>query len=111
MISRAMAQHYSWGTHCDGWHLVRLPDMSVIQERVPPGGAECRHYHECARQFFFVLAGSLTIEWERETVLLGPGQGCEIAPRVPHQVRNNGDQDADFQVVSCPPSHGDRWPA
>lgn len=34
------AEHYLWGTHCEGWHLVRAPELSVIQERVPPGECE-----------------------------------------------------------------------
>jgi hypothetical protein len=47
------AQHYIWGGNYDGWHLVRAADLSVIQERVPPGGRETRHVHARARQFFF----------------------------------------------------------
>jgi mannose-6-phosphate isomerase-like protein (cupin superfamily) len=111
MISRATAEHYSWGTECDGWHLVRQAERSVIEEQMPPGAAEIQHYHVSARQFFFVLAGTLTIEREPEVVILCTGQGCEIPPPVPHQVRNDGNEGAEFLVVSCPPSHGDRFSA
>jgi len=56
------AEHYIWGDVCHGWRLLSQPDLSVIQERVPPGGAETRHYHTNARQFFFVLSGTATME-------------------------------------------------
>jgi hypothetical protein len=35
-ISTGTAPHYAWGAKCDGWHLVRSADLSVIQERMPP---------------------------------------------------------------------------
>lgn len=34
------ADHYVWGEVCDGWHLLRRKDLSVIQERVPAGRAQ-----------------------------------------------------------------------
>lgn len=49
------AEHYIWGAHCEGWHLVKTDDLSIIQERMPPGTAEKRHYHQHAQQFFFIL--------------------------------------------------------
>jgi mannose-6-phosphate isomerase-like protein (cupin superfamily) len=51
------AEHYTWGDVCDGWHLLKRDDMSVIQECVPVGAAEIMHYHNRARQFFYVLQG------------------------------------------------------
>ena len=41
----------------------------------------------------------------------GPREGLEVAPGAAHQVRNVGPADAEFVVVSQPPSHGDRTPA
>jgi quercetin dioxygenase-like cupin family protein len=58
-ISIGTAQHYTWGGKCDGWHLVRSADLSVIQERMPPGTVKVGHRHERARQFFYVLEGAL----------------------------------------------------
>jgi mannose-6-phosphate isomerase-like protein (cupin superfamily) len=110
-ISNVNAAHYSWGlaeNPCDGWHLVRTPELSVILERMPPGASEVRHHHERARQFFFVLEGELTIAIEREDFALGPQQGIEVAPTIPHQVFNRSSQDVRFLVISQPPSHGDR---
>jgi mannose-6-phosphate isomerase-like protein (cupin superfamily) len=110
-ISAATAEHYAWGDGCDGWHLVRAPGLSVIQERMPPDAAEVRHRHSVSRQFFYVLAGRLRIEVEGTVHVLGPREGLEVAPGLAHEVRNDGHEPADFLVVSQPPSRGDRAPA
>jgi hypothetical protein len=48
-ISTKSAEHYKWGgpqgTACDGWHLVRTPELSIIEELMPPGATEARHSH------------------------------------------------------------------
>jgi quercetin dioxygenase-like cupin family protein len=106
--SRSVAEHYRWGESCEGWHLVRTDALSVIEERMPPGTREARHRHAAARQFFYVLAGVLTLEVDGARHFLVPRTGIEIAPGVAHQAFNEGDTDAEFLVVSTPPSHGDR---
>jgi mannose-6-phosphate isomerase-like protein (cupin superfamily) len=75
---------------------------------MPPGTAEARHYHAAARQFFFVLSGTATMELEGNLLTLHPQQGIEVPPGMPHQMRNDSDADVEFLVVSQPPSHGDR---
>ena len=107
-ISTTSAEHYTWGAGCDGWHLVRTENLSVIQERMPPGTSEVRHRHLRARQFFYVLSGQLEVEVEGTTHRLEDGMGLEIAPGAMHQVRNHGTGDVMFLVISQPPSHGDR---
>jgi len=107
-ISRATAEHYVWGEGCDGWHLVQTPALSVIQERMPPGTTEVRHFHSRARQFFYVLGGRALFELEGQRHALGPGEGLEVPPGAPHQIRNAAQADLEFLVVSQPPSHGDR---
>ena len=106
--SRSSADLYRWGDHCDGWHLVRDDALSVIEERMPPGSREARHRHAAARQFFFVLAGVLTLEVDGARHRLMARSGLEIAPGIPHQAINEHDTDVEFLVVSIPPSHGDR---
>ena len=108
MIDRRTAQHYAWGSGCDGWHLVQTPTLSVIEERMPPGTAEVRHYHQKANQFFYVLRGTLSMEVGENEFELSPGQGVHVTAGEPHQVRNRAATDAEFLVVSNPPSHGDR---
>jgi mannose-6-phosphate isomerase-like protein (cupin superfamily) len=108
VINKDSAEHYTWGDVCEGWHLVRSEGLSVIQERMPPGASEVRHVHTRARQFFFVLAGAMTIEVAGEREELAAGDGVEIGPGVPHQVFNSSDRDVEFLVISQPPAQGDR---
>ena len=110
MISKHGAEHYGWGKGCDGWHLVKADNLSVIHERMPPGTAEERHQHRASRQFFFVLSGELVLETAGRREALRAHEGSEVAPGEPHQVSNRSDAAAEFLVVSQPPSHGDRTP-
>ena len=107
-VSRDSAEHYTWGEACDGWHLVRSEPLSVIEERMPSGTAERRHFHQDAQQFFYVLAGELSLEVDGVEVLLKTGCGLRILPGQRHQALNRSAEDARFLVVSQPPSHGDR---
>ena len=109
-ISIANAAQYQWGESCDGWHLVRAPELSVIEERMPAGTSEVRHLHQRARQFFYVLAGTAVLEVDGSEHALQQGQGLEIPPGVPHRIWNRTAQELRFLVVSQPPSHGDRLP-
>lgn len=107
-VSRENAEHYRWGDDCDGWHLVKDPELSVIEELIPPGAAEVRHHHERAQQFFYVLSGEILMEIEGEMTLISAGCGIRILPGTKHQVRNPSSSAVRFLVVSQPPSHGDR---
>ncbi len=118
VISTNNAEHYTWpseirpsaidATQCDSWHLHRSDALSVIEERMPPGTAEQRHMHQRTTQFFYVLAGELTIELNGEEHRLAPFTGLSVPAQTPHQVVNHGSEDARFLVISQPPSHGDR---
>jgi mannose-6-phosphate isomerase-like protein (cupin superfamily) len=107
-ISIENAEHYVWGEACDGWHLLKRDDMSVIQERVPAGAAEVMHCHEVARQFFYILEGEGTMVFEGHEVILSKGQGLEIPPQVKHQFQNRSNADVHFLVISIPTTRGDR---
>ncbi|NYF78487.1 cupin domain-containing protein [Granulicella arctica] len=108
IISPANAEHYTWGNHCDGWFLVRTPELNIIEERLPPGTGETRHHHDRARQFFYVLEGELTMEIEYHDFILKASEGIEIAPGQVHQAANRSHADLRILVTSQPPSHGDR---
>jgi mannose-6-phosphate isomerase-like protein (cupin superfamily) len=82
--------------------------MSLIQERVPPGGAEVMHYHNVARQFFYILEGEGTMVFEDHKVVLQRGEGLEIPPQVKHQLKNQSNADVHFLVMSVPSTRGDR---
>ena len=110
-VSIDNVRHYDWGEGNDGWHLLQSESLSIIQERVPPGGAETRHYHRRAEQFFFVLSGVVTIEVNGELQELATQQGLHVPAGALHGLSNRGQTDCWFIVVSTPPSHGDRVPA
>jgi mannose-6-phosphate isomerase-like protein (cupin superfamily) len=108
LISVENAEHYVWGEVCDGWYLLKRQDMSIIQERVPAGGAEVIHYHNMARQFFYILEGEGTMVFDGQEIVLQKGQGMEIPPQARHQFLNRSDADVHFLVISVPSTRGDR---
>lgn len=108
VISKENAEHYIWGGICDGWHLVKQDDLSVIHERMPSGTSEVRHFHNKSRQFFFVLTGTATLEVDGERYNIESFQGIEVPPGITHQMINQSQHDVEFIVVSQPMSHGDR---
>ena len=108
VIDTSNAEHYLWGTGCDGWHLVKQDDFSVITERVPAGECEQRHFHIHSRQFFYILVGEAVMEVDGERLTLQARQGVEIPPRVAHQFCNESNSEVLFLVMSVPKSHGDR---
>jgi mannose-6-phosphate isomerase-like protein (cupin superfamily) len=112
IVSRQTASRYKWGgpheDNCDGWHLVRTPDLSIIEEFMPPGTSELRHHHVRSRQFFYVLQGELTLEVEQHSFILQAGEGLEVSPGQAHQAYNRSENPVRILVTSQPPSHGDR---
>ncbi len=106
--SKHTAEHYTWGAGCDGWHLLKSEQLSVIQEAMPPHTAEVAHSHRQSRQFFYVLSGALSIELADGSMRLSVGEGLHIAPGEIHRVMNSAETPAQFLVISAPPSHGDR---
>lgn len=107
-VSFETSEHYVWGTVCDGWHLLKQPDLSVIQERVPPGAGETPHFHTKARQFFYVLSGTATLQFETHSVTFGAGEGVHVEPGVRHRFANTSVEDVVFLVISSPPTASDR---
>ncbi|MEO7274428.1 MAG: cupin domain-containing protein [Vicinamibacterales bacterium] len=106
--STETAEHYSWGELCEGWRLLNEGDLSVIQERVPPGAAETRHVHSKARQFFYVLEGTAIMEVGAERVTIAAGQGLHVPPGVAHRFVHGSGADVHFLVISAPTTRGDR---
>ncbi|MEM7520265.1 MAG: cupin domain-containing protein [Pseudomonadota bacterium] len=106
--NRQTAPHYLWGANCDGWRLEDAADLSVIEERMPPGTTEDWHYHTRSKQVFYVLAGALTLDMDGQAHRLTPGDALCVIPGVPHQARNEGKDDAGFLVISSPNTRGDR---
>jgi uncharacterized cupin superfamily protein len=107
-VSNRSSLHYSWGNNCDGWHLLDDDRLSVIEELVPAGESEVRHFHVRAQQFFYVLTGAVILEMDGAIHRLRTGDGLHVAAGVPHQLSNQGTEPARFLVISSPKSHGDR---
>ena len=108
-VSRVNAEHYRWGHECDAWHLVKDPEMTGIEELIPPGAAEVRHYHKKAQQFFYIISGEAMMHMEDGPVLIPAGSGIRVMPGVWHQIRNPSSGPLRLLVISHPPSHGDKW--
>ena len=108
LISTTSAEHYSWGEGCDGWFLLKAAGMHVIEERMPVGTAEKRHYHERAEQLFYVLKGELTMRFAGRSLVVREREAVRVSSGEVHQALNEGLAAVEFLVVSCPPSHGDR---
>lgn len=108
IVSKDSAEHYTWGGDCDGWRLINGQGLTVIHERMPPGRAETRHFHNVAQQFFFVLSGALTMRLDGREAVIKAGSGLEIAPSVRHQAVNASGEPVEFLVISQPTTRGDR---
>lgn len=113
-------QHYLWGSHCDGWNLVDNDHLSVKMERMPPHTAEQEHYHQRARQFFFILKGTATFvftgggtetpsDTQADRIELREQEGLEIRPGLRHRILNEGEEDLEFILCSQPNTAGDRF--
>jgi mannose-6-phosphate isomerase-like protein (cupin superfamily) len=108
LISTDTAEHYIWGERCDGWFFLKSADVQVIQESMPAGTSEVKHYHRKSRQLFYVLRGQLTMQ-TGSAVRIPAGHAVVVEPMVAHQARNESPEPVEFLVISCPPSHGDRF--
>ena len=109
IVNTGNAKHYRWGDDkCDGWFLLERHDLNVIQERVPPGSCEKRHYHQTSTQMFYILRGNAVIEKDGVKFEMKTGDSIVIEPGVPHKFMNMGSTDVMFLVISSPESHGDR---
>ncbi len=111
--NRTNADHYLWSDGaCDGWRLLDGNDLSVIEERMPPGTAEVMHFHERANQVFYVLSGTLTLKVGEKLEHLSSGDSFNVCPGQRHQARNESNsEDACFLVISAPTTKGDRIPS
>ncbi len=103
--------HYKWGDNCDGWVLVDTSALSVKQERMPAKACEILHYHETARQFFFILKGTATFEVENESFEVKEGEGIHILIGTMHRIINNTSEDIEFILSSQPSTTNDRHDA
>ena len=106
--SIATAEHYKWGADCDGWHLLKSDQLSVIQEMMPPGTDAALHYHSKSQQVFYILEGTATFKLQNEIYTMVKGESIAVTAGAVHQILNNSDSLLSFLVISAPKAHGDR---
>jgi mannose-6-phosphate isomerase-like protein (cupin superfamily) len=109
LISTKTAEHYTWGSQCDGWFLLKGDAIHVIQERMPPHTAEVMHFHRKSTQLFYALRGELSMESKSASLTIPAGSAFIVGPNTEHRASNQTDQVVEFLVISCPPSHADRF--
>jgi hypothetical protein len=61
-VSAMNAVQYNWGEQCKAWFLLKNPELTVIEEEMPPGSSEMRHFHYKAQQLFYILREEATME-------------------------------------------------
>jgi mannose-6-phosphate isomerase-like protein (cupin superfamily) len=107
-IDLSTARHYTWGEGCDSWVLAEGENLSVKQEKMPPGAKECLHFHERAGQFFYILQGSAEFTLDESAQIIHKGQGIFVPPGTGHFIANTTDEPLEFLVISQPSMENDR---
>lgn len=102
------AEHYVWGEGCDGWHLHKSDNLSVIQESMSCGTSEVLHYHNKAQQVFYVLTGTTTFEINGEVKTVLPNESIHIPCKTLPQISNQHNEPLSFLLASQPKTQGDR---
>lgn len=108
VVSEESGEHYTWGEGCNAWYLVKEPSINIIKERIPQGFSETKHMHNYALQFFYILSGHAYFDVNGSPLSVKRNEGIHIPAGVPHLLKNEGEEDLVFIVISTPPSHGDR---
>ncbi|MEO8398633.1 MAG: cupin domain-containing protein [Ignavibacteriaceae bacterium] len=108
-VNHKNAVFYNWGNMCSGWHLLKKNELSIIEEEMPPGTSEIKHYHKISEQFFYILEGNAKFEMEDELIELNENEGIYVQPKSQHKIYNESDSLLKFLVISHPKSHGDKY--
>ncbi len=107
-INTSIAENFKWGTGCNGWHLLKSDDLSIVEEIMPPGSKGVEHYHEIAKQFFYIIEGEASLVIDKKEHLLKSGDGMLVSPGLLHQIRNKSSNDLHFLAVSSPECFKDK---
>lgn len=75
---------------------------------MPPGTSEQMDFHKKSRQFFYVLSGVATFNFEKQIININPAESIEIEPEEYHQIRNQGASTLEFILISSPGNRDDR---
>ena len=76
---------------------------------MPPGTAETMHYHQLAKQFFFIRKGEATFHIDNTNSTVQENQGLLIQPGQRHRILNCTEETLEFLVISQPSALNDRF--
>ena len=81
--------------------VVETPDLRVVRLTLAPGQCVPWHWHSDITDHFVCLEGRMTVESRapRARHELGPGDECEVGPKVAHLVTNVGEGQMRFLVI------------
>jgi len=107
-INKSTAKHYVWGDQFDAWDLIDQETLTIKQLKMPAHTVEPLHYHQNAKQFFYILKGKATLRLSQERIGLTEQDGIEILPNIPHQMINETNDVLELMVVSTPSANKDK---
>ncbi|MES2678416.1 MAG: cupin domain-containing protein [Bacteroidota bacterium] len=108
VINKQNSRKYTWGGTCESFVLLDTPGLSVKHEVMPPATKEKPHYHNEAKQLFYILRGQATFHVNGETVIACENESVYILPRQIHFVENQSPAAIEFLVISQPATDEDR---
>ena len=76
--------------------------------KLPKGKGFAAHYHEDMQEVFIIIQGVTEITVGSETVVLRRGDTIVIDPREVHEMRNLGDEDAEYFALGISAGVGGR---
>ena len=74
-------------------------EVSIIRQRQQPDGANPLHYHD-REEVMVQCAGRVAVTVGGETVALSAGDTLVIPANTVHQVRNSGDEVAEWLLIA-----------
>lgn len=76
-------------------------NQSLAEAHIPAGGSTQRHYHQLSEEFYYITAGTGTMEIDEESREVRPGDAILIPPRAWHQI--SATSDLTFLCCCAPP--------
>lgn len=83
--------------------IVQTADVRVVEYTLQRGDSHPWHYHTQVSDRIYCLEGLIGVEVKTpsQTVLLQPGDNCEVPPKAVHHVSNAGDDTSRYLLVQA----------
>ena len=108
IIRKDKAKAYRWGIDCHSYLMHESVGISVKLETIPVKRSEKLHIHHHITQIFYILKGSANLVIDSKSFMLKPHECIAIFPGQQHSIRNTGEKELEFLLISQPPVHDDR---